>query len=67
MAWDIHVSCNLLYAIRGITTHGVAMHVTATQGTHLDKYLTTPHIDKHGITFINTLYSENVKLFFYVL
>ena len=40
MAWDIHVLCNILCTMCGITTHGVATRVTATQGTCLGNYLT---------------------------
>ena len=47
LAWttfslDIHVLCNLPCAMHEITAHGVATRVTATQGTCLNKYLTTP-------------------------
>ena len=43
MVWNIHVLCNLPYTMHGIVRHGVAMYVTVTQGTCLDKYLTTPY------------------------
>ena len=42
MAWNIHVSCNLSCATYEIPRHGVAMRVTATEGTHLGKYFTMP-------------------------
>ena len=37
VAWNIHVSCNLLCSMCGI-----AMHVIAMQGTHMEKFLTMP-------------------------
>ena len=43
MVWNIHFLCNLPYATCGILRHRVAKHVTATQGTHLGKYLTKPY------------------------
>ena len=36
-------SCNLPCAMHGVVRHGVATHVTATQGTPLGKYLTMPN------------------------
>ena len=41
MAWNIHVTCNLLCAMHGIVTLGVTMHVTE---KHIGKYLTMPYI-----------------------
>ena len=43
IAWNILISCNLPCAMHGIVRHGVATHVTATQGTCLGKYLTMPY------------------------
>ena len=43
MAWNIHVSCNLLCAMCGIVKHGIATLVTATQAARLGKYLTMPN------------------------
>ena len=42
VGWNIRISCNLLCATYGIVRHGVAMHVTATEGTRLGKYFTMP-------------------------
>ena len=39
MVWNIHVLCNLQCATHGIVIHGVATHITATQTTHLGKYV----------------------------
>ena len=43
VVWNIHVLYNLTCATCGIVRHGVAMCVTATQGTCLGKCLTMPY------------------------
>ena len=43
VAWNIHGSCNLSCAKRGIVRHGIATCLTVTQATCYGKYLTMPY------------------------
>ena len=56
VAWNMHISCNLPPATHGISTFGVAVHVTAMQGIRLGKYLTTLY---HKNTTNNSSFSLN--------